>query len=1102
MWTKPTFLTDLEFRTCYYVEPLRHADPGWDVYWASVIATDPMIQGCIKHADDDAYYSEPHTVTADFVLTIHPEDHRWEPPLFEITRFKKTDGPLTKAIRLSSDGALVSDGSACVMPRGTAWRTAYHSLEEFADGIAGLGSDEAIALGTLREDLPGEVGITVKAKLNGVAGFGAAVARTADHIVYRSGLPALALLDFDLKGMPAAVRSRLDAFDGAWAALARVVPELVQTARVVRASTSSNLSVNGKPLPGSDGQHIYLPVRDGGDAERFLGALHDRCWLHGFGWYVVGAAGQLLERSIIDRMVGRPERLVFEGAPVLDAPLVQAHRRATVSEGEVLDTLAACPPLTVLEKTRLRDLRAKEKHRLAADRAAAQKRFIAEQAARIVERTGCSADAARRTVEQQCEGVLLSDIALPFDAPELAGTTVGDVLRDPEKFVGETLADPLEGIAYGRCKAMIMRRADGEVWIYSFAHGRTDYELRHSAAAIEANLRDTANEDLIPTFVRLEDGLGATDRLRLRDVVSKRTGVGVRAVDQAVKEERARASSRRKAADAERRAAERTDPRPTLPVPAHNAEYGPVMELLNESLGADVGPLPPTRDIEGGMTKLKMRRIPKLHQFEIIVEDDEDPEQLGLARMTEYEVAELIERYLEFQEKGEAVRLPMSFVRDFMNRDDYRLPVASAISQLPIVLFDGHVLATEGLDRNRGIVFQIPKELVAILPKREDCTPKAVGEAQRRLCDEWLVDVNTSYEGKCVAIADALTCIERSLLRQRPIFFISAGLAEGGKTTLIHMLVMAVFGTKPIAAAWTDDVVERKKALFSYLLEAVPYLLWDNIPRGTTISCPHIEASCTSELYSDRRLGLSEVIATSCATVHNFTGNNITPRGDLASRALRIHIDVDRVDPANRPFAHNDIVGWTEAHRPELLADLYTILLGNPFLKTPLDTETATRFKDWQRVVGLAVEHAAAQHVQLGGSATCPPQEVNFNNLFRSPVDNDDETADLAEVLNGLATWSDGEDFQVQALTLLLSGGAGFTDDGDRNKNRVRDSEIAAGVRDYLKLSADHAITPAAVSLRLLRHADEPARYDDWTLILRSERDAHTKKRSFWVEIR
>ena len=52
----------------------------------------------------------------------------------------------------------------------------------------------------------------------------------------------------------------------------------------------------------------------------------------------------------------------------------------------------------------------------------------------------------------------------------------------PASFEGETLADPLEGVEYGRCKAKIMRRADGTPWINSFAHGRTVYELKLDAA--------------------------------------------------------------------------------------------------------------------------------------------------------------------------------------------------------------------------------------------------------------------------------------------------------------------------------------------------------------------------------------------------------------------------------------------------------------------------------------------------------------------------------------------------------------------------------------------------------------------------------------------
>ena len=78
----------------------------------------------------------------------------------------------------------------------------------------------------------------------------------------------------------------------------------------------------------------------------------------------------------------------------------------------------------------------------------------------------------------------------------------------------------------------------------------------------------------------------------------------------------------------------------------------------------------------------------------------------------------------------------MPFVHHYHTRpDDDALPIVSAIANLPIVLPDGTLLSGRGLDRQRGIVFRVPSELLAILPKREDCTPAAVAEAMKFLTD-------------------------------------------------------------------------------------------------------------------------------------------------------------------------------------------------------------------------------------------------------------------------------------------------------------------------------------------------------------------------------
>ena len=92
-------------------------------------------------------------------------------------------------------------------------------------------------------------------------------------------------------------------------------------------------------------------MADGADIERALKTLQDRLWLAGFGYVVVGAAGQILIRSIIDASVYGPERLVFEGEPIVVAPLAQDQevRRPRVYDGNTIDTAAAIPALTELE---------------------------------------------------------------------------------------------------------------------------------------------------------------------------------------------------------------------------------------------------------------------------------------------------------------------------------------------------------------------------------------------------------------------------------------------------------------------------------------------------------------------------------------------------------------------------------------------------------------------------------------------------------------------------------------------------------------------------------------------------------------------------------
>jgi hypothetical protein len=360
----------------------------------------------------------------------------------------------------------------------------------------------------------------------------------------------------------------------------------------------------------------------------------------------------------------------------------------------------------------------------------------------------------------------------------------------------------------------------------------------------------------------------------------------------------------------------------------------------------------------------------------------------------------------------------------------------------------------------------------------------------RFLLDDWLRDVAADHDGKCSLVALALTVIDRSMLEERPAWFVTAGRRGSGKTTTLKMVLEAVTGGAVAASAWSSNEEERRKALLSYFMSGVPFILWDNIPRGMQIGCPHVEKSCTAARYSDRRLGASEMVQTAAATVHCFTGNNIAPKGDLASRSLQVRLDVDRIDPENRDFRHPDPIGWTRAHRSEILRALYMVLLGNPALGLPQDAQMKTRFKMWYRLVGSAVEHAAkcAANVQY--------EVLAFDSLFLDQEAEDEDAASLAEMLHAL------DEAMADRCAAVGRQKQPFkaADAADAINASSLNAE-ALIVRTFLFPSqpANTAVTAKAVAKRLKAHVGEPVRHGTQPLVLKAFNDKHDEVLKFYV---
>ena len=340
------------------------------------------------------------------------------------------------------------------------------------------------------------------------------------------------LLDADAKGMPDRVAARIEQRGGFYQMLCSILPALAYVARVERRSTSSGLSRTdtNEPLPGKQNLHVYIEAKDASDAERFLRVLHDRCWLAEYGWGMLDEAGKFLERSPIDRVVGSPERLVFEGAPILKGPLRQEGCDPVAIEGSVLDTVTACPDLTDDELEQVNRFKAAERRRLKPEATKVRNAYVKRKAKKIVARNPeITMRAARRAIKLQAvDGILLPHIKLQFDDKNFAGCTVADVLEDPQRFERATLADPVAGIGYGRCKAMVLLHwDDGTPWINSYAHHGRKYQLKYDAATVRKAIDQADKEKLANAFV----GLAAVAELSKReagdlcDLVAERSGI-------------------------------------------------------------------------------------------------------------------------------------------------------------------------------------------------------------------------------------------------------------------------------------------------------------------------------------------------------------------------------------------------------------------------------------------------------------------------------------------------------------------------------------------------------------------------------------------------
>ena len=937
----------------------------------------------------------------------------------ELSELRKLRGVISKKITIEN-GRPKSDGSGCQLTVGKARRNLMngsHPAVAFADYLDGMDSKTALTLGRMCPAVATECRVASKRRMPDYNDDDTpTITRSLDNFSFAPG-PGWALIDHDTKGMPPAVAAKLVELGGPDGALRHLIAGYYDAAHVSRASTSSGLfhTETGEQFLGSGGRHDYVLLAEQRDTPRFLQASHKRAWLKGLGWLLIGTAGQLLERSIVDVSVGSPERLVFEGAPVVVAPLAQdqSKRRARPSQAAVpLDSRKAVPDLTQTEEAEYRRLIIAERARLRPEAKAEQQRWVVREGAKL----GPGGEQIVKTA--LAKRTLSGAWALHFDDEDLGTATVDDVMANLAQYDGETLADPIDGPGYGTGKAKVFVNNDGAVVINSFAHGGRPFRLLHSAASARAALeRAGSNASKMYVQVLLAAELSATEEDQLITLVHNLTSIGKRPLKADLTRAKGQAARQR----AEDRA-DATDRRVPMRAPLPDEERYPVVTAIEALLAAETPPVI-FQNALGGVVQITERRSGLLHMLTsetaaggVHAEMFAPPPSSPLITPYTIESArEVLERRIRFlQDDGDAppraVTLHDGFIRSLLTpRRSSTLPLLLAISDVPVVAPNGKAIVASGYHSESGIYFTCSEEEArALIP--DDTDEEAVRKAYLFLAQELFADVSLADPPSGIAALTALllTGISHPVLPEKPVFPITAPQRGAGKTTVVNMIVRTLTRRSAAAVSWSGNEEERRKAFFAVAREGHGLMMIDNIPRGTTIRDATLERFATSAEVCDRVLGESRT-ETVRTPVVALTGNALKMGGDSGSRAMTIELVADRPDPENREFQRPDILGWCDRNRTQILRAALTILLGNPTLRNGT-AEIKTRFKAWYVLVGSAIEHAAA----LAG------MPAHMVEIIRRSEAEDETVCTLADLLGLLGQAFPSKRFTIAQLTSRL----------------------------------------------------------------------------------
>jgi hypothetical protein len=338
-------------------------------------------------------------------------------------------------------------------------------------------------------------------------------------------------------------------------------------------------------------------------------------------------------------------------------------------------------------------------------------------------------------------------------------------------------------------------------------------------------------------------------------------------------------------------------------------------------------------------------------------------QQDGLEIITPQMLRTLAEEYLVCYRVRRAGEAELILERT-MSEGDAKGVLSSQqfLNKLPIV----EKIATARLPvmRENGTITLLPagydhESLTLTIPHCVYDEAMPLSEA-RKVIDELLSEFPFADAGrsKAVAVAAMVSLVCSGLLPKgalRPIFIYLANAEGAGKTILAKCAISPAHGLVKTDGDLKDKV-ETAKELLTAVIEARPYILFDNCKKH--LDSPYLEGFVTSVLWRGRVLGVSKSFCGENNVMVFVTGNGCTVSPDLRRRSLFVELFMEQDRAEDRKFERILDDATLLTMRSGILAALWALAREWNTAGRPEPTRTHSGFPRWAKIMGGIVEFA------------------------------------------------------------------------------------------------------------------------------------------------